>query len=192
MRGLGEEAGTAMSGQRLHYAAKGPFCQTTGGNSWKDSARHSGRRRARMPCTPSAATPTHPPFCPYRLSRVCQGEQSCTGWMTRPSTSTTCETAEQRTKEIGIRKVLGSSVPRISYLLTKEFLVWIIVANIIAWPIAWFTMNKWLQNYAYRIELTIFPFVLAGGLALAISLLLVSWQSVRAALANPVEALRYE
>ena len=101
-------------------------------------------------------------------------------------------TAEQRTKEIGVRKILGASVSGIVFILIKEFTKWVLLANLIAWPIAWLTMNKWLQNFAYRIDLTILPFVLAGGLALFIALLLVSWQAIRAANANPVEALRYE
>jgi putative ABC transport system permease protein len=76
--------------------------------------------------------------------------------------------------------------------LTKEFVKWILIANLFAWPIAWFAMNKWLQNFAYRINLDWWMFVLAGGLALLIAVLTVSWQAVRAAAANPVEALRYE
>ena len=99
---------------------------------------------------------------------------------------------ERRTKEIGIRKVLGSSVPGIVYLLVKETIIGVILANVIAWPIAWYAMNKWLQNFAYRIDLTIWPFLLAGMSALIIALLTVSWQAIRAATANPVEALRYE
>ena len=101
-------------------------------------------------------------------------------------------TTQKRIKEIGIRKTLGASIPNILVLLTKDFTKWIIIANLLAWPIAWFGMNKWLENFAYRIELTWWMFALAGGLALAIALLTVSWQAVRAALANPVEALRYE
>jgi putative ABC transport system permease protein len=100
--------------------------------------------------------------------------------------------AERRTKEIGIRKVLGSSVPGIVVLLSRTFVKWVLVANIIAWPIAWFAMNKWLQSFAYRIDLTIWPFLLSGLAALTIALLTVCWQAIRAARANPVEALRYE
>jgi putative ABC transport system permease protein len=100
--------------------------------------------------------------------------------------------AEQRTKEIGIRKVLGSSIPGIVSLLSKEFLKWVLIANFIAWPIAYLVMNRWLENFAYRIDIGIWTFVLAGVLALFIALLTVSTQAIRAALANPVESLRYE
>jgi putative ABC transport system permease protein len=100
--------------------------------------------------------------------------------------------AEQRTKEIGIRKVLGASVSGITILLSKEFTKWVVVANAIAWPAAYFAMNKWLQGYAYRVELTLLTFALAGVLALVISVLTVSYQAIRAALANPVDSLRYE
>ena len=99
---------------------------------------------------------------------------------------------EQKTKEIGTRKVLGASVPSIIFMLTKDFTKWVIAANFIAWPIAWYAMHKWLENFAYRIDLTIWPFLLSGLLALIIALLTVSWQAVRAATANPVEALKYE
>jgi len=100
--------------------------------------------------------------------------------------------AEQRTKEIGIRKVLGASVSGITILLSKEFTKWVLVANIIAWPVAYFAMNKWLQGYAYRVKFSLLTFVLAGVLALVISILTVSYQAIRAALANPVDSLRYE
>ncbi|MFX0141679.1 MAG: ABC transporter permease [Candidatus Hodarchaeota archaeon] len=101
-------------------------------------------------------------------------------------------TAERRTKEIGIRKVVGASVSNILILLTKDFTKLVILANLIAWPIAYYTMNKWLQNFAYRIDISCWMFGLAGGLAVLIALLTVSWQAIRAATANPVEALRYE
>jgi putative ABC transport system permease protein len=101
-------------------------------------------------------------------------------------------TAEQRTKEIGVRKVLGASVSGIIGLLSKDFVKLVLVANLIAWPLAYFAMNKWLQDFAYRIEIGWWVFAFAGGLALVIALLTVSTQAVRAALANPVEALRYE
>ncbi len=100
--------------------------------------------------------------------------------------------AEQKTKEIGIRKVLGATIQSIILLLSKEFIVLVISANIIAWPIAWFAMNKWLENFAYRINIGWWTFLLAGGIALVIALLTVSWQAIRAARANPVKALRYE
>jgi len=100
--------------------------------------------------------------------------------------------ADRRTKEIGIRKVLGASVPRIVQILNKSFVKWVLMANLIAWPIAWFVMNSWLQNFAYRIELSWWMFVLAAVLALVIALITVSFQTVKAALRNPVDSLRYE
>jgi putative ABC transport system permease protein len=101
-------------------------------------------------------------------------------------------TAEQRTKEIGVRKVLGASVANIVALLSKEFLLLVGVANLIAWPVAYYAMSRWLQDFAYRIELGPGTFVLGGAVALAIALLTVSYQAIKAAQANPVEALRYE
>ena len=99
---------------------------------------------------------------------------------------------QQRTKEIGVRKVVGASVADILVMLTKNFTQWVLLANIFAWPIAWYAMNKWLQSYAYRIELRWWIFALAGVFAMLIALLTVSWQAIRAARANPVESLRYE
>jgi putative ABC transport system permease protein len=101
-------------------------------------------------------------------------------------------TAEQRTKEIGIRKVLGATISGIVKLLTKEFSKWVIVANIIAWPIAYFAMQKWLQGFAYRTSLSLHIFVLSAVIALAIALLTVSYQALRAAKADPIRSLRYE
>jgi putative ABC transport system permease protein len=101
-------------------------------------------------------------------------------------------TVERRTKEIGIRKVHGASVAGILFLLSKEFAKWVLLANLIAWPIAWFSMNSWLENFAYRIGIGWWMFVLAGGLALVIALITVSYQAVKAAVMNPVDALRYE
>jgi len=100
--------------------------------------------------------------------------------------------AEQRTKEIGVRKVLGASVAGIVGLLSKDFIKLVLIANVVAWPVAYFAMNRWLQNFAYRLDLGWWVFALAGGLALVIALLTVSTQAIKAALANPVEALRYE
>jgi putative ABC transport system permease protein len=101
-------------------------------------------------------------------------------------------TVEQKRKEIGIRKVVGASVFSILKLFTKDITKWVLLANIIAWPFAYCAMNKWLQNFAYRIDMSWWIFALAGGLALLIALLTVSWQAIRAAIANPVDALRYE
>ena len=101
-------------------------------------------------------------------------------------------TAEQRTKEIGIRKILGASVSQVVALLSRDFLVLVLVAFVIATPIAWYAMNEWLQDFAYRIEISWWIFALAGVLALLIALLTVSYQAIRAALANPVKSLRSE
>ena len=101
-------------------------------------------------------------------------------------------TAEQRTKEIGIRRALGASLSSVVALLTKEFIRLVAVANIIAWPIAYYSTNKWLQNFAYRIDLSIWIFILSGFTALMIALLTVSCQTIKAATANPVDSLRYE
>jgi putative ABC transport system permease protein len=97
-----------------------------------------------------------------------------------------------RTKEIGIRKILGASVSGIVLSLSTEFIKWVIFANLIAWPVAYFFMNRWLQNFAYRIDISWWMFVLSGGIALVIALVTVSFQAVKAAMANPVESLRYE
>ncbi len=101
-------------------------------------------------------------------------------------------TTEQRTKEIGVRKVLGASVSQVVVLLSKDFTRLVLIALMIAAPVAYLAMNRWLQDFAYRINIGAWTFVLAGGLALVIALLTVSFQSIKAALANPVEALRYE
>jgi putative ABC transport system permease protein len=101
-------------------------------------------------------------------------------------------TTEQRTKEIGIRKVLGATVTNLIHLLSVDFVKLVLLANLLAWPVAWYAMNKWLQNFAYRMDVEWWIFVLAGGLALLIALLTVSTQAVRAALANPVDSLHYE
>lgn len=100
--------------------------------------------------------------------------------------------AEQRTREIGIRKVMGSSTAGIVGLLTKDFLIWVAMANLVAWPLAWWAAGSWLRNFPYRVPLSIWPFVLAGGVAMAIAWLTVSAQSFRAAAANPVDSLRSE
>jgi putative ABC transport system permease protein len=99
---------------------------------------------------------------------------------------------EQRTKEVGIRKVLGASVPTILLLLSKDFMRLVLWANLLAWPLAWWGMREWLQNYAYRIELNLWLFVLPSLLVLLIALLTVGLKTWRAARANPVKSLRYE
>jgi len=98
----------------------------------------------------------------------------------------------RRTKEIGVRKVIGATTFNIVTLLTKDFVKWILVANVIAFPVAYYFMNKWLEDFAYRIEITWWMFALSGGIALSIALATVSFQAIKAALTNPVEALRYE
>ena len=100
--------------------------------------------------------------------------------------------AESRTKEIGIRKILGSSEISIVYSFVRNNLVMVFLASLLSIPITSYFVNKWLQDFAYRVDLTIWPFLLSGLIALIIALLTVSWQAIRAARANPVEALRYE
>jgi putative ABC transport system permease protein len=100
--------------------------------------------------------------------------------------------AEQRTKEIGIRKILGASVGRIFFLLAKEFALLVLIANIIAWPLAYVLMTKWLQNFAYRVNMESWIYILSGIIALVIALLTVSFQALKAAVADPVKSLRYE
>ena len=101
-------------------------------------------------------------------------------------------TAQRRTKEIGIRKVVGASVFQITALLSKDFLKLVLVSFIIAVPVAWIGMSKWLEDFAYRINISVWVFVVAGICAIAIALLTISFQSIKAALANPVKSLRSE
>ncbi len=101
-------------------------------------------------------------------------------------------TAAQRTKEVGVRKVLGASTPRIAVLLAKEFLIWVAVANLLSWPAAFWLTNKWLEKFAYRPAFGWWLFLAATAGSLAIALATVGYQALRAALANPVEALKYE
>ena len=99
---------------------------------------------------------------------------------------------ERRTKEIGIRKVLGASVPSIIYLLTREFLVLVAIAFVIAAPLSWWAMNRWLENFAYRIDITVWIFVAGAVISLVIALIAVGVQALKAATDNPVKALKME
>ncbi|MBD3415250.1 MAG: FtsX-like permease family protein [Candidatus Aminicenantes bacterium] len=101
-------------------------------------------------------------------------------------------TVEQKTKEIGIRKVLGASSPRIVAMTTWEFLKWILIANAVAWPVAYFVMSRWLQDFAYKISISPLIFVLAAGLSLTVAVMTVSYHSIKIALSNPAGLLRYE
>ena len=98
----------------------------------------------------------------------------------------------QRTKEIGIRKILGASISGIVFLLSREFTKWVLIANAIAWPIAYLAMNRWLQHFAYRINLGVGMFLLSATIVITIAFCTVSFQSLKAALADPAESLRYE
>ena len=100
--------------------------------------------------------------------------------------------AVRRTKEIGIRKAFGASVHSIFLMLSKEFVKWVLIAVIIACPIAWFLMDKWLQGFAYKINLGMDIFLLAALISLVIALVTVAWQSLKSALENPIKALRHE
>ncbi len=100
--------------------------------------------------------------------------------------------AERRTKEIGIRKVLGAQISDITWLMSKEFLFLVFTANIVAWPAAYYFMNKWLQNFAYRINIGLGVFIASGTIALVIAMITASFQSIKAATANPADSLRYE
>ncbi|MDB5086671.1 MAG: cell division protein FtsX, partial [Mucilaginibacter sp.] len=98
----------------------------------------------------------------------------------------------QRVKEIGIRKVLGATTGSITVMLSKEFLKLIVIASLIAFPLTWYAMSKWLQDFAYRIDIQWWVFVLAAGIALLVASVTISFQSIKAALANPVKSLRSE
>jgi len=99
---------------------------------------------------------------------------------------------ERRSKEIGIRKILGASVPHIVLILLKEFALLVVIANLIAWPLAYFAMNGWLRDFAYRISINWWIFMLAVVFTFGIAFLTVSHKVIRAATANPVDSLRYE
>ncbi len=100
--------------------------------------------------------------------------------------------AERRVKEIGIRKVLGASVQNITAMLSKDFMKLVIISNLIAWPLAWIGVSRWLQDFAYRVPVSLWIFIAAAGIALAIALFTVSFQAIKAAIANPVKSLRTE
>lgn len=99
-------------------------------------------------------------------------------------------TAERRIKEISIRKVLGASVLRISGTLSREFLQLVVLSCLISFPLAWWAMHNWLQNYAYHLEISWWIFLIAGLMAILNALITIGFQAVRAAIANPIEALR--
>jgi putative ABC transport system permease protein len=99
---------------------------------------------------------------------------------------------ERRTKEIGIRKVLGASVPSIVQLLTREFVVLVAIAFVVAAPVAWWAMNKWLENFAYRIDITVWIFIAGAVVTLVIALAAIGIQAVKAATENPVKAIKSE
>jgi len=101
-------------------------------------------------------------------------------------------TAERRTKEIGIRKVLGASVSGITRLLSTDFLQLVVIACLVAFPSAWWVMHNWLQNYEYRITISWWIFLIAGLSAIVIALMTISFQSIKAAIANPMKSLRME
>lgn len=98
----------------------------------------------------------------------------------------------QRSKEIGIRKVLGATIASIYFMVSKDFFKWVVIANIVAWPLAYYLAYEWLKEFAYRIPLGVGYFIIGGGISLGIAVLVMSYQVMRAAITNPVEALRYE
>jgi len=100
--------------------------------------------------------------------------------------------SEQRTKEIGIRKAMGSSITKIAYILSRDFAIPVLLANLLAWPAAWFAMNKWLQDFSFRTDLALWIFPAAALITLLLALITVNIQTIRAASANPVNSLRYE
>jgi putative ABC transport system permease protein len=99
---------------------------------------------------------------------------------------------KQRTKEIGIRKVIGATIPHITWLLNSEFLKLTVLGCFLAWPVAYFMMDKWLQNFPYRVSMQWWVFLLSSLAACVVALLSISYQSIKSATANPVDSLRYE
>ena len=99
---------------------------------------------------------------------------------------------EQRTKEIGMRKVLGARLSQVVWLLTGQFVKWVIIANLIAWPLGYWVMNRWLQGFAFRTNISAAIFLASGLAALGIAVLTVSFQVIKAALSNPAQSLKYE
>ena len=100
--------------------------------------------------------------------------------------------AQQKTKEIGIRKVLGASISEIVQMLARDFVMVIVIAMLIATPVAWYFMNKWLQDFAYKIEIPWWVFILSGSIALVIAMITMGFQAIKAALVNPIKSLRTE
>jgi putative ABC transport system permease protein len=100
--------------------------------------------------------------------------------------------AQQKTREIGIRKVAGSTEVDVVARFVREFSIWVFIANLIAWPIAFFAIKRWLQDFQYRADITIWIFFFALLLSWAVAVLTTAWQSIRAASANPAESLKYE
>jgi len=98
----------------------------------------------------------------------------------------------QRTKEIGIRKVLGATVSGVVVMLSKQYTKWIVLGNVIAWPVAYFAMDRWMRNFAYRSGISVWSFLAAAVLVMVVALMTVSYQTLKAALTNPAESLKYE
>ena len=99
---------------------------------------------------------------------------------------------EQKKKEIGVRKVLGASISAVLKLLGRQFIKWVLLANIIVIPVSYSILDKWLADYAVRIEITLFPFAIAVAVSLFLAVITVSYHVIKAALSNPIEALKYE
>jgi putative ABC transport system permease protein len=100
--------------------------------------------------------------------------------------------AQQKSKEIGIRKVHGAPVSSIVFMLTRQFSYWVLLANIIAWPLAFYFLDRWLSNFFYRIEMPYWVFIVSGLLALMLALITVSYKAYKAAVSDPLDAIKYE